>query len=393
MLPGGLSPTAEAGLARLSAWMPFGPAAEHLAFFWGVGVSKATARRHAEAVGAAYVGIQAAELEHLVRANPAPGVGPAVQQVSADGAMVPLVGGTWTEVKTVAVGTVTVGPANTVHTTALSYLSRRADQATFTRLAEVELHRRGTATAGVVVGVMDGAEWLQRFLDYHRPDAVRVLDFPHALEHLGTAARACFGPGTTADCWLTSQADALKHGAPSATLVALLELPTATAANPAAAVAARDATFHYLARRLEQLRYAEWVALGYPIGSGAVESANKLVVEVRLKGSGMHWQPANVDPMLALRNLACNQRWDEAWPLICAQLQATARARRAARRQTRADQRAGPPAPPPTSPTPPTPAPAPASPARPKLVVAGRPTANHPWKRAFLAGGRAKAAS
>ena len=37
-----------------------------------------------------------------------------------------------------------------------------------------------------------------------------------------------------------------------------------------------------------------------------VESANKLVVEARLKGAGMHWQRGHVDAMLALRNLLCN---------------------------------------------------------------------------------------
>ncbi len=376
LLPNGLSPTAAEGLARLCAWMTFRPAAATLEFFWGSAVSPATARRHGEAVGAAQVAVQTAELARLERDNPPPPVGPAVQQVSADGAMVPLVGGAWTEVKTVAVGEVVVQPAAEVQATALSYFSRRTDQATFTRLAEVELHRRGTATAGVVVGVMDGADWLQKFLDYHRPDAVRVLDFPHALEYLAAAARASFGSGPAAEAWLDAQADALKHGAASATLAALLELPIATAADPPAAGRARDGAFGYLEKRLDQLRYSEFRERGYPIGSGAVESANKLVVEVRLKGSGMHWAPPNVDPMLALRNLACNDRWAEAWPLICQQLRTAARARHAARRARAAVRAARSVAAPPAGPSP---APLPSAPARPKLVVAGRPTAAHPW--------------
>ncbi len=74
------------------------------------------------------------------------------------------------------------GGERVVHTTDLSDFSRLADHATFTRLALVETHRRGVATAGVVVGVADGSDWLQAFLDDHRPDAVRVLDFPHAVE-------------------------------------------------------------------------------------------------------------------------------------------------------------------------------------------------------------------
>jgi hypothetical protein len=366
--------------------MPSAQAAEHLAFFWRVELSEATVRRHTEAAGAAYVAVQTAEVERLERELPAPPPGPPVQQVSADGAMVPLVGGATpsskaalrgAEVKTVAVGTVARGPGDgAARPRQLSYFSRRAEHATFARLALAELHRRGTATAGTVVGVMDGAAWLQGFLDYHRPDAVRVLDFPHALEHLGAVAPATFGPGTAAaGAWLDTQADALKHGAPSAVLVALAELPLAAGPQPGPVAQARDATFGYLAKRLEPLRYAEFLAQGYPIGSGAVESANKLVVEARLKGSGMHWAPAHVDPPLALRTVACADRWTEAWPQICGRLRGQARARRAARRRARR------PAPPPALPPPPAAVPHARAVVRPKLVVDGRPTADHPWKR------------
>ena len=38
-----------------------------------------------------------------------------------------------------------------------------------------------------------------------------------------------------------------------------------------------------------------------------VESANKVVVQARLKGAGMHWEPTHVNPMLALRTAACNE--------------------------------------------------------------------------------------
>jgi hypothetical protein len=68
--------------------------------------------------------------------------------------------------------------------------------------------------------------------------------------------------------------------------------------------------------------------LGYPIGFGCVESANKLVVESRLKQAGMRWARQNIDPMLGLRNIACNDRWDEAWPqLVKHKLEASTQSR------------------------------------------------------------------
>ena len=154
--------------------------------------------------------VQLLELERLERELPQPPRGPAVQQVSVDGAMVPLVGGEWAEVKTVAIGTVTQPRLEhgeqVVHTTELSYFSRLTDSDTFGRVAGVELHRRGTETAGIVLAVVDGAEWQQGFMDLHRPDAVRILDFAHAAEYVSKAAQAVYGPGTEAAAsWLSTQ--------------------------------------------------------------------------------------------------------------------------------------------------------------------------------------------
>ncbi len=75
----------------------------------------------------------------------------------------------------------------------------------------------------------------------------------------------------------------------------------------------------YLEKRVGMMDYPEYQRQGWPIGSGSVESANKVVVEARLKGAGMHWAPAHVNPMLSLRNAVCNDRWDEAWASITMQ--------------------------------------------------------------------------
>ena len=56
----------------------------------------------------------------------------------------------------------------------------------------------------------------------------------------------------------------------------------------------------YLQKREAHMQYPTYQAAGWPIGSGSVESANKLVVEARLKGAGMRWRRQNVNPMLVL---------------------------------------------------------------------------------------------
>ena len=369
---------------RLGAWMPFARAAAELAWFCGAAVGAATAARLTEAAGAAWVAEQTAEAEALAARAPRPPAGPPVQQLSADGAMVPLVGGEWAEVKTLAVGTVAAARgadgAPVVRTTAVSYFSRMAEHREFGRLALVETHARGTERAGTVVAVNDGAEWLQGFVDLHRPDAVRVLDFPHALEHLNLAAQAVLGPGAAAAAWSAAQARELKSGDPDAVLAALRALPAERAPDPAAAAAARDGTLAYPSKRRDQIAYARFRRCGFPIGSGMVESGHKTVVEARLKGAGRRWAPASVNPMAALRTVVCNDRWDAARSRIARRLRARAAPPRRRPRGLSAHQASRPTRRPRVPPAvlaalrpPPRPRPGP------PRAVAGRPTAHHPW--------------
>jgi hypothetical protein len=280
-----------------------------------------------------------------------------------------------------------------VRTRDLSYFSRLADHETFRRQAWPELHRRGLETAEQVIWLADGSEWCYGFGRYHRAEADFILDFGHAAEHLAAAAQATFGPQTLATTdWLTRHCHALKHGDPAAVLAALLTLPTARAPDPVAATQVARATFEYLAKRWDQIQYAQFLAQGYPIGSGSIESANKLVVEARLKGSGMHWARHHVSPLVALRAALCSDRWTEVWPLIATGLRHRRRNGQVGRRERRLSAvprepaaTASPPLPPPPESAPPPPA----RPARPKTIVNGRPTADHPWRRPFLTSRRA----
>lgn len=398
LLPGALTPTLQAGVVRLGASLPFAEAARHLAWFTGTRVGEETMRRLTETAGAALVAAETAAAMRLEQTAPPPPMGPAVLQMSVDGAMVPLVGGAWGEVKLLVIGEVTPDAAKPerVRTGKLSYFARRAEVGEFVRQAGSETHRRGVETAERVVLLVDGAVWCQEIADLHRPDAVRILDFPHAVEHLTTAAEATFGANTVASqTWGRMQATTLKTGEPSEVLVALSELPTEEATDPAAAAAAQQATGAYLAARWAQIQYAEFREQGMPIGSGAVESGHKRVVLSRMKGAGMRWEPTNINPMVALRGAICSDRWSEAWATIVTTRRADAQQRRADRRTARRAARIAPtPPPPPLDPLPTRPDPVAwdddvADPPRPvvgppKKVIHGRPTRTHPWKCGFI---------
>jgi hypothetical protein len=330
---GNLSPRLHEWLVRLSAWAPFEQACKLLSDFARVQVSETTTRRQTEAAGAAYEMIQTEEMEWIERTLPPSPQGPDKQLLSVDGAMVPLLHGQWAEVKTLVLGEVQepVWEARTkewvVHTSNLSYFSRMTDADTFGRLALVEIQERGVeraAEVGQVGAVMDGAEWQQGFVDYHCPGAVRVLDFPHAAERLGGIANALWGEGSVIGKeWLKEKCHQLKHEGPAPVLAQLHSLQRVHPDNQVLAT-----NLAYLEKREAQMQYPRFQAEGWPIGSGVVESANKLVVEARLKGGGMHWEGSHVNPMLGLRNVVCNDRWAQAWPRITAHQHQQARERK-----------------------------------------------------------------
>jgi hypothetical protein len=380
--------------------MPFDRAVTELQFFTHVDVSEPTLRRHVQASGAAYAALQEQAVDELERTLPPAPPGPPVQQVSVDGAMVSLVDKEWAEVRTLAVGTVKKPVMEkgepVVHTGQVSYFSRLCDADTFGRLATVETHRRGTENAGTVCAVVDGAAWEQGFIDLHCPQAVRILDFGHAGEHVAAAGRVVYGEDTEPlRAWLGPELHTLKHEQPEAVVGHLQCLKDGPpSGHPVDEQRTRliNAEISYLEKRYEQMRYAQFIEAGYPIGSGMVESGNKLVVEARLKGAGMHWAREKVNPMLALRNVACSDRWEEAWPQICQQRRTETQVTRRKNREERRDKRqlmvsaASPTAE--LEPGTPSPRqPAASSLPRPCLdkAAAGddhRPAADHPWRHA-----------
>jgi hypothetical protein len=189
-LAGGLTPRGEETLVRLASWMPFEQARDLFQEVVGIQVSKATARRATLQTGEAALAGCEEEVERLKQEMPHRLDGADKQLLSADGAMIQLVGGEWAEVKTLVMGEVARTKRGEVCTQQISTFSRLADAEHFAEAALVETHRRGLEQAAEVCAVQDGAQWLQGLLDYHRADAVRILDFAHAAEYVNEIGQA-----------------------------------------------------------------------------------------------------------------------------------------------------------------------------------------------------------
>ncbi len=187
LLPGNLAPRQQEHLVHLACFMPFDKAAEMLEAILSVRTNEETARQRTEYMGARMQAVQTAEV------TPCSQEGQEEQAphrcvISSDGAMVSLVQKQWAEVRTLAIGEPqekrNAQQEKEIHVGKLSYFSRLADASSFIDLAEVEMRRRQVREAKQVCAVTDGADWCQSLTERYRPDAVRILDFPHAAEYV-----------------------------------------------------------------------------------------------------------------------------------------------------------------------------------------------------------------
>jgi len=236
--------------------------------------------------------------------------------VGADGAFVRLVGkNRWREVRTVTIGRVNppvlLDGEEQITTSEMTYFSRLTERAeALIDLAAVEFHRRGITAAPLVGAGADGADWCQHLFDRHCPQAIRSLDFYHAAERVAAFSKVLWAGNPGLAGWYTqNQLHELKHHGPKGLLASLAAWANADGAvRPAA-----SAQHAFFSSRQQLLDYPAVRNAGMPIGTGNAESANRHVMQDRLKGPGKFWAQEHVNPMLALRGGWCSRRWDEAW--------------------------------------------------------------------------------
>ncbi len=182
-------------------------------------------------------------------------------------------------------------------------------------LLAFHLHRLGAGQAEVVAFVADGAPWVWERLDWveqrvglKKRQAVRVLDWCHAVHNLSLALAAL----PLAEAERRRHYDQLRqwlrkgwHGLVQTALEKLAEAagwPTGVE-QPVEYLRKHAAAGH--------MDYQHCRRRGLPQGSGAIESAIRRVVNLRLKGPGLMWQAENAEGALALRAAAVTERWEE----------------------------------------------------------------------------------
>jgi len=178
-------------------------------------------------------------------------------------------------------------------------------------LLVAELNSHHADQAAEVVILADGAAWIWNRLDELAARAMLptgrvhcVLDYYHAVEHLAVIADGLphRSPGQSRR-WLNGMKKNLKTDEPDTVIE---ELARAIGRRPGKALRRE---YNYFVTNREAIDYRSFADLHIPIGSGAVESAIRRVVNLRLKGAGMFWLRENAEGFLHLRCQTKSGNW------------------------------------------------------------------------------------
>ncbi len=170
-----------------------------------------------------------------------------------------------------------------------------------------EALRRGLGRAQWILVLGDGAHWIWNVAADRWVGAKELLDFYHASEHVWELGRALYGE-KQAQPWVEARLHELRHGQEEEflALVAGLSVP------PGEAGETIDEQKTYFAHQAGRMKYQGFAQRGWPIGSGAVESACS-GKQSRFKRRGQFWTKAGVGHLEALIEARHNNHWEELW--------------------------------------------------------------------------------
>ena len=163
-----------------------------------------------------------------------------------------------------------------------------------------------------VVFVSDGASWiwdrwpdLIAWLGLKQHRAHQVLDFYHAVEHLAkvTQLRKQWS-AKERKTWLTKHRRMLKEGKVQCVIEQIRSLCRGRNKKKI------QTELNYFIKHKEHMAYDKLKMLGLPIGSGAIESAVRRVLNLRIKGAAIYWKEQSAEAIILLRSYFKAGRWN-----------------------------------------------------------------------------------
>ena len=175
--------------------------------------------------------------------------------------------------------------------------------------------KNGMKDASDVVLLSDGAVWIRKTREKYFPNATQILDLFHLKENAMSFAQYLHGNDKSKYFpWWKTVCQKLEEGK----WKSVLQQPDiaeyrSVKDTPAGVVN----LYHYIYNNRDIINYPDYKAKGYFVGSGAIESGNKTVMQERLKLAGMRWYQDSAEKLLALRAKLKSGLWEsEVVPLV-----------------------------------------------------------------------------
>lgn len=163
-----------------------------------------------------------------------------------------------------------------------------------------------------LVFITDGALWIKNWIKENYPDATQILDLYHVKEHLGRFADLTQSTTSEKQKWLEEQGERLIQGELSNVIISV----QAFILTSLSARQEQDKLVNYLSENEYRMQYKDYIEQGLFVGSGAIESAHRTVVQCRLKRSGQRWSIRGAQNMLNLRTAFMSDKWQTVVNLI-----------------------------------------------------------------------------
>lgn len=164
-----------------------------------------------------------------------------------------------------------------------------------------------------LVFICDGAKWIWNWIDEYYPNSTQILDFYHCKEHLFTFAKTyCPKDENSAQKWVDTCIDTLMNQKVEELLTTIAQLPC----SQKHVEKEKEKLFNYLKNNQKRINYGLYKEQGLLFGSGAIESANRNIIQKRMKLSGQRWTLSGAQQMLNLRICFKNGHSDKLRNLI-----------------------------------------------------------------------------
>ena len=173
-----------------------------------------------------------------------------------------------------------------------------------------ELQERDPHEQRTVVAVMDGETKLRDLQERKLRRAVGILDIWHVTEYLWELAHCFYRDGSEeAEAFVETYLRKLLEGKVNRVIGGIRQMATKRDLSLSKWDKVEDC-LTYFAARADYMKYDEYLAAGYPIGSGVVEGACRHLVKDRMEQAGMRWRIAGAQAILSLRAIYVNDDWE-----------------------------------------------------------------------------------